>query len=131
MRSLDITRVFTLPARTQYGVNMYSYKPWDLDTFLKQQMGHCWKAESRTKKNRPRCGARCRDGHRCKARAVVDKTTDEPINGRCRMHGGLSTGPKTPEGISKVREAASRGMKEYWIKRKGGWLEPTQNGKKL
>ena len=26
-------------------------------------------------------------------------------NGRCRMHGGLSTGPKTPEGIERIRRA--------------------------
>ncbi len=26
-------------------------------------------------------------------------------NGRCRLHGGKSTGPKTPEGIEKIRQA--------------------------
>jgi hypothetical protein len=26
-------------------------------------------------------------------------------NGRCRMHGGLSTGPKTPEGLERSRRA--------------------------
>ena len=26
-------------------------------------------------------------------------------NGRCRLHGGLSTGPKTPEGIDRIRRA--------------------------
>ncbi|WP_445928372.1 HGGxSTG domain-containing protein [Methylobacterium sp. CB376] len=24
-------------------------------------------------------------------------------NGRCRMHGGASTGPKTPEGLARAR----------------------------
>jgi hypothetical protein len=24
------------------------------------------------------------------------------INGRCRMHGGKSTGPRTPEGIDRI-----------------------------
>ena len=26
-------------------------------------------------------------------------------NGRCRMHGGASTGPRTPEGLEKSRRA--------------------------
>jgi hypothetical protein len=26
-------------------------------------------------------------------------------NGRCRLHGGLSTGPKTPEGRNRIRLA--------------------------
>ena len=50
------------------------------------------------KRLRLRCGAKCRDGHACRAPAVWDYTRNRPKNGRCRMHGGLSTGPKTPEG---------------------------------
>ncbi len=38
----------------------------------------------------PRCGARTRSGCACRAPAMA--------NGRCRMHGGRSTGPRTPEG---------------------------------
>jgi hypothetical protein len=26
-------------------------------------------------------------------------------NGRCRLHGGLSTGPRTPEGLERSRRA--------------------------
>jgi hypothetical protein len=26
-------------------------------------------------------------------------------NGRCRLHGGLSTGPRTPEGLQRSRRA--------------------------
>ena len=29
-------------------------------------------------------------------------------NGRCRLHGGKSTGPKTPEGAERARQAALR-----------------------
>lgn len=54
----------------------------------------------------------------CKAKVVVDSKTGEPINGRCRMHGGLSTGAKTQEGKDKSREAARRGMLAYWAKKK-------------
>ena len=56
----------------------------------------------RPKGDRPRCGARCkRDGAPCKAPVVWDKERDAPRNGRCRMHGGLSTGPKTAEGRAR------------------------------
>ncbi len=36
-----------------------------------------------------RCGAKTRAGHPCRRTALR--------NGRCRNHGGLSTGPRTPE----------------------------------
>lgn len=67
---------------------------------------------SRTRKaERPKCGARCRDGTRCQAPAVWDYENDRPRNGRCRMHGGLSTGPRTEEGKRRSREAALRGSR--------------------
>jgi hypothetical protein len=46
------------------------------------------------------CGARTRAGHPCKAPAMT--------NGRCRMHGGASTGPRTPEGLARLRAARTR-----------------------
>src|SRR5262245_38930328 len=58
------------------------------------------------KRARPRCGARCRDGHRCQAKAGWDKDYDCPVNGRCRLHGGLSTGPRTLDGRRRIGEAA-------------------------
>ena len=61
------------------------------------------------KSERPRCGARCRDGHPCQAPAVWDYENDRPCNGRCRMHGGLSTGPKTLEGMLR----ALMNLKQY------------------
>src|SRR2546428_14038457 len=40
----------------------------------------------------PRCGARSkRTGKPCRAAAMP--------NGRCKLHGGKSTGPRTPEGL--------------------------------
>lgn len=45
-----------------------------------------------------RCGARTkRAGTPCRAPAMR--------NGRCRMHGGLSTGPRTAEGLERSRRA--------------------------
>jgi hypothetical protein len=45
----------------------------------------------------PRCGARTRRGTTCLSPAMP--------NGRCRMHGGPSTGPRTPEGLERSRRA--------------------------
>ncbi len=45
----------------------------------------------------PRCGAKTRSGTPCKSPAMA--------NGRCRMHGGTSTGPRTPEGLERSRKA--------------------------
>jgi len=46
----------------------------------------------------PRCGARTRSGECCRQPAMK--------NGRCRMHGGLSTGPRSAAG--RARCAAAR-----------------------
>jgi hypothetical protein len=46
----------------------------------------------------PRCGARTRAGCPCRAPAIRGKL-------RCRMHGGRSTGPRTPEGRARVAAA--------------------------
>lgn len=55
---------------------------------------------------RPRCGACTRAGHPCQAPAVWDERRNRPVNGRCRLHGGRSTGPRTPEGRAKIAAAA-------------------------
>jgi hypothetical protein len=47
--------------------------------------------------NAPRCGAKTRNGTPCQSPAMP--------NGRCRMHGGASTGPRTPEGLERCRAA--------------------------
>jgi hypothetical protein len=44
-----------------------------------------------------RCGAKTRRGTPCQGPAMP--------NGRCRMHGGPSTGPRTPEGLERSRRA--------------------------
>src|SRR4051812_21021149 len=47
-----------------------------------------------------RCGARNRRGTACGSPAMQ--------NGRCRLHGGLSTGPRTAEGIERIRRAKTK-----------------------
>ena len=61
----------------------------------------------------PRCGARSkRTGLPCRAAAMP--------NGRCKVHGGKSTGPRTPEGLERSRKAnwkhgrRSRAANEEW-----------------
>ncbi len=73
--------------------------------------------------DRQRCDARCRDGHACKAPAVWDAERDRPVNGRCKLHGGLSTGPKTPEGKRRCAE----GRRARWAARQAE-REKTRGG---
>ncbi len=47
-----------------------------------------------------RCGARTRKGTPCKGPAMP--------NGRCRMHGGPSTGPRTAEGKERIRASRTK-----------------------
>lgn len=47
-----------------------------------------------------RCGAKNRRGTPCQCPAMA--------NGRCRLHGGLSTGPKTLAGIERIRRAVTK-----------------------
>jgi hypothetical protein len=67
-----------------------------------------------------RCGAHARStGQPCKAKAMA--------NGRCRNHGGLSSGPKTPEGRAAVSKASKeryhRGGREALKIGYTRWLE--------
>jgi len=45
----------------------------------------------------PRCGAKTRRSMACQSPAMA--------NGRCRMHGGASTGPRTAEGLARSKRA--------------------------
>ena len=68
------------------------------------------------KQLRDRCGAKCRDGHAC--RAPVFKRPDGSLARRCRMHGGASTGPKTEEGKRRALAALHAGLLRRWARRK-------------
>ena len=48
-----------------------------------------------------RCGAKTRKGTACQRPA-------NKKNGRCRVHGGASTGPRTKEGRARIAEANLR-----------------------
>ena len=58
----------------------------------------------------PRCGAKARTtGCACRAPAMA--------NGRCRLHGGKSTGPRTAEGLSSLAAARTTHGKYVAAKR--------------
>ena len=56
-----------------------------------------WRAMLLLAQSAPRCGARNRAGTPCQCPAMS--------NGRCRLHGGLSTGPTSPEGLARLAHA--------------------------
>nr|WP_290689803.1 MULTISPECIES: HGGxSTG domain-containing protein [unclassified Haematobacter] len=55
--------------------------------------------------SQPRCGARTRKGTSCACKP-------QPGKARCKFHGGLSTGARTPEGLDRIRDA----QRQRWIR---------------
>ena len=53
-----------------------------------------------------RCGAKTRKGTPCRCRGLGRR-------GRCKLHGGMSTGPKTAEGLARSVTALQAGW-ERW-----------------
>lgn len=56
------------------------------------------KAKEHAARYRQPCHAKTRKGHPCRNKS-------EPGRRRCKFHGGMSTGPKTPEGRERIAEA--------------------------
>ena len=74
------------------------------------------------------CGAHARTtGQPCQATALA--------NGRCRNHGGLSTGPRTFEGRRAVAEATRKRMASGQLKKAQdgffAWLDSGKKGKSI
>ena len=68
---------------------------------------------------RIRCGARTRRGTACQKPPLRGKK-------RCRLHGGLSTGPRTAEGRARIAAAHfkhGRRSKRFVEQRKKIWAE--------
>lgn len=73
-----------------------------------------WSDESKILKGkRGQCGAKTRKGTSCNAPPVWDKLANKARNGRCKLHGGLSTGAKTKAG----RQAIQEGVRASNLKR--------------
>jgi hypothetical protein len=83
------------------GITMIAYA--DVISYLRQQQ---------RRKDRPRCGAKTRAGRPCRMRVEFGKA-------RCRLHGGLSTGPKTEAGRARIAEAQRRRWRDYREKAAG------------
>ena len=60
-------------------------------------------------KRADRCGARTRKGRPCRAPAVWDRGKYQARNGRCKLHGGLSTGQRTSPAATRSGQATSGG----------------------
>lgn len=65
----------------------------------------------RSRKNRGICGAKTRKVTSCNAPPVWNKMADKPKNGRCKLHGGMSTGARTESGREAIRESNRRRRK--------------------
>lgn len=59
-----------------------------------------WQRGMALAQSAPRCGAKTRRQSPCQGAAMS--------NGRCRMHGGSSTGPRTAEGLARLRAARTK-----------------------
>lgn len=71
------------------------------------EQGGRWYELSRNRYNPKRvCGARKKTGERCRSKSLHR-------GGKCKFHGGLSTGARTPEGKAKAI-AAMRAGRVKW-----------------
>ena len=89
-------------ARTGHAPKRYAYKARTRIDGKKQP--YRWKRI---------CAAKTRQGTACIAMALE--------NGRCKNHGGMSTGPRTPEGRQRIAEARREYMNRILA---GGYRRP-------
>lgn len=71
-----------------------------------------------------KCLARTRRGTPCQCKALRTKRGAW----RCRLHGGLSTGPKTPEGRARIAEAMRRRWNALRVSKKTKRPAPKRDG---
>lgn len=73
-----------------------------MDAWAARQLASYQEREAqRAARRRVVCGAKTRKGMPCRNKS-------EPGKRRCKFHGGLSTGARTPEGIAHIVEAQRR-----------------------
>ena len=69
-------------------------------------------------KDKQRCGARVRSRYgRLGLTGYCKNWPTDGLHGRCYLHGGKSTGPRTPEGLARSIVAAVEGRRR-WCERK-------------
>lgn len=116
--SIRLTEFSYTCARASWSLSLALWGVTKMDGYWvddKLRIRHRWRSPK--KLSRPECGAKCRDGHACRAPAVWNKRTNRPRNGRCKLHGGLSTGPRTAEGKTRIA-AAQRERWRRWREQK-------------
>jgi hypothetical protein len=82
---------------------IYTLDPWGEQERLPPERlwpGFLWVGTA-DKSRRPSCGAKTRAGSPCRAKVLPGKI-------KCRLHGGLSTGPKTDQGREAIRDSNRR-----------------------
>jgi hypothetical protein len=91
------------PSRARHGVLGGGFS--GSGAALQHEAGRLWWRDQ-IEVDVPNCNARTRAGGKCKMRPVAGRE-------RCRLHGGLSTGPKTQEGRERIVEAQRRRWEAY------------------
>lgn len=69
----------------------------------------------KSKNQRGICMAKTCQDTLCQAPPVWNTISDKPINGRCKLHGGLSTGPRTEKGRESIRSSNRRRAQNKFI----------------
>lgn len=103
-------------ARTRrWGHTLQNSVQGELDAYVEARLAHMRECEAqRAARRRVICGARTRKGTDCRNKS-------EPGRGRCKFHGGMSTGPRTPEGRERIAEAQRR----RWARSRHGSADVT------
>ena len=110
-KGLNLKRIlpgYSAPnARARDGSYRHSAMDDLLEATIAQELSRLKEREAlRLARRRVVCGAKTtRKGTPCKNKS-------EPGRRRCKFHGGMSTGPKTPEGRERIAEA----LRKRWAK---------------
>lgn len=131
MRALAAMPDMPKSSRRLYGVHRLRFARWQAEQDkillgthrrIENKTQFKWRKSGRPKKlrndpvwqlpkaERPLCGAKCRSGEPCRARVVVKG--GGVLATRCRLHGGLSTGPKTEAGRLAIAASNRRRARE-------------------
>lgn len=114
-RMLEALGVVTLPIKRNNtrgrgdGVLYDSQQAW-VDREIAQSNE---RAAQKAARYRQPCGAKTRKGKPCRNKSEAGKR-------RCKFHGGMSTGPRTPEGKARITEA----QKQRWA----AWRKENADG---
>ncbi|MEJ1360960.1 MAG: HGGxSTG domain-containing protein [Candidatus Sedimenticola sp. (ex Thyasira tokunagai)] len=99
-----VRRMKQTPGQNHWGhCDWESFEKHEYETVL-TSLRRIWGAQGR---RFVLCGAKTRKGTPCQCKALDGKW-------RCKLHGGMSTGPKTEAGKQRVREAQRRRWERHY-----------------